>query len=41
MMYEIIDPHVIIAILCVVGAACIAGGLIIWLAIEVEMERKK
>ncbi len=40
-MMDLIDPHVIIAVCCIVGAACIAGGLIIWLAIELEMERKK
>ncbi len=40
-MIEIIDPHVIIAIICIVGAGCIAGALVIWLAIETEMRRKK
>jgi hypothetical protein len=38
---QITDPHVIIAIMCVVGACLIAGALIIWIAIEKEMKSKK
>lgn len=38
---EIVDPHVIIALCCIVGAVCISGGLIIWLAIECEYMGKR
>jgi hypothetical protein len=38
---DLLDPHVVIAILCLLGAGCIAGGLVIWFAIEAEMRRKK
>jgi hypothetical protein len=37
----IIEPHVVIAILCIVGAGLIAAALVIWLAIENEMRGKK
>jgi hypothetical protein len=33
------DPHVLVAIMCLVGASMVAGGLIIWLAIEKEMKK--
>ena len=39
-MSEITDPHIIVSLLCILGAVCIAGGLIIWLAIECEMMGK-
>jgi hypothetical protein len=39
-MQEIIDPHVVIAILCLTGALMVAGALIVWLAVEAERNRK-
>ena len=41
MSLDTLDPHVLVAVLCLVGAACVAGGLIIWLAIEAELRSKK
>jgi len=35
------DQHIIVAIICDVGAMLVAGALLIWLAVEVEMRRKK
>jgi hypothetical protein len=36
-----VDPHIVTAILCILGAVCIAGSLVIWLAVELEMKSKK
>ncbi len=40
-MMQILDPHVLVAMLCVIGAMCVSAGLVIWLAIELEMKEKK
>ncbi len=40
-MMDFVGPHAIIEALCILGAICICGGLIILLAIELELERKK
>lgn len=37
----LMDPHILYALICLVAAACICGGLILWLAIECEMMGKK
>jgi hypothetical protein len=31
-------PHILIAVLCIIGAIGAAGALIIWLAIELELK---
>ena len=36
-----LDPHVVVAILCLLGAGFIAGALVIWLAVEREMRKGK
>ncbi len=36
-----IDPHIANAILAIVLAVCVAGGMVLWLSIETDRAQRK